>query len=172
VFSRYSFRKWFIGTLAQLRTSYLSSSLNREDGSGWKNAPAPGDRARQADVVIDGEPGHVHDLLLGTKHIVLLFTGVDDKAQPVAELCRTADRIERAYPDLVSARVISTGRFADHPTVVGDPDRSAHRRYGIERAAAFVIRPDLHIGYRGTPIDADALLADLTVRLPSASVRA
>lgn len=168
VFTRHSFRRWFIGMLAQLRTTYPGSPLNHEDGSGWKHAPAPGDRARQADMLIDGKPGHLHDLLHGTRHTVLLFTGVDEKAQPMVELCRIADRIERAYPSLVIARVISTERFADHPAVVGDPDRSAHGRYGIERAAAFVIRPDLHIGYRGTPIDADVLLADLASRLPGA----
>jgi 2-polyprenyl-6-methoxyphenol hydroxylase-like FAD-dependent oxidoreductase len=164
VFTRHSFRKWFIGTLAQLRTSYPGSPLNNEDGSGWKNAPAPGDRARQADVLIDGQPGYLHDLLHGTQHAVLLFTGIDDVAQPVIELSETAEQIERAYPGLVTAHVISTSRLG----VVSDPDHSAHRRYGIERAAAFVIRPDLHIGYRGTPIDADALLRDLARRLPGA----
>jgi 2-polyprenyl-6-methoxyphenol hydroxylase-like FAD-dependent oxidoreductase len=169
VFTRRSFRTWFVGMLAQLRTSYQRSPLNREDGSGWrKDVPAPGDRARQADVVIHGKPGHLHELLHGTRHSVLLFAGIEEKARPTAELCRIADRIERAYPSLVSVGVISTERAADHQAVVSDPDRSAHGRYGIERATAFVVRPDLHIGYRGTPIDADALLTDLAGRLPGA----
>jgi hypothetical protein len=169
VFTRRSFRTWFVGMLAQLRTSYQRSPLNREDGSGWrKDVPVPGDRARQADVVIHGEPGHLHELLHGTRHSVLLFAGVEENARPTAELCRIADRIKRAYPSLVSVGVISTERAADHQAVVSDPDRSAHGRYGIERATAFVVRPDLHIGYRGTPIDADALLTDLAGRLPGA----
>ncbi|MEO3873449.1 FAD-dependent monooxygenase [Nonomuraea sp. B12E4] len=167
VLTRDSFRTWFVGWLAQLRTAYPASPLNRADGSGWKDAPAPGDRARQAEVVIGGEPGHLHDLLHGTHHTVLLFAG---PGGPAAELCRVAERVTRAYPGLVSAYVIGTERAAGHPALVEDPDRSAHTRYGLDRAAAFVIRPDLQIGYRGTPVDADALLADLAFRLPGAPV--
>lgn len=156
VFTRRSFRTWFIGMTAQLRTAYPHSPLNHQDGTGWKHAPAPGDRAREADIVINGEPGHPHDLLRGTQHTVLLFAGTGD----VTGLVRVADQIERVYPNLVKAYVISAEN---------DPDRSAHSRYGIEQQAAFVIRPDLHIGYRGTPIDAGKLLADLAGRLPGAS---
>ncbi|SDI20658.1 FAD-dependent monooxygenase [Nonomuraea jiangxiensis] len=167
VLTRDSFRTWFVGWLAQLRTAYPASPLNRADGTDWKDAPAPGDRARQAEVVIDGEPRHLHDLLHGTHHTVLLFTGTG-APRPAAELCRIAGQITRAYPDLVTAHVIAAGHSADQPALVHDPDLSAHRHYGLDRAAAFVIRPDLQIGYRGTPVDADALLADLAFRLPGA----
>lgn len=169
VMTRYSFRKWFVGMLAQVRTSYPRSPLNRQDGSGWKHAPAPGDRARQAEVRIDGAPQHLHTLLQGTQHTVLLFTGIGDQARPAAELCRIAQRIEDAYPDLVRAHVISAQHRADHPAVVGDPDHTAHQRYGLQRCAAFVIRPDLHIGFRGTPVNPDILLADLAQRLPASA---
>ncbi|MEV0386641.1 FAD-dependent monooxygenase [Nonomuraea sp. NPDC050643] len=168
VLARRSIRTWLVGTLAQLRVAYPASPLNREDGSGWKDAPAPGDRARQADVLIDGEPRRLHDLLLGTRHTVLLFAGTSGARQE-AELCRVADRIRHAYPDLVAAYVISTERFTGHPALVGDPDHSAHDQYGLSRAAAFVIRPDLHLCYRGTPIDTGTLLADLAQRLPGAA---
>ncbi|MFI9386454.1 FAD-dependent monooxygenase [Kutzneria sp. NPDC052558] len=167
ILGRKSFRSWFIGTLAQLRTSYPDSPLNRQRGSDWKDAPAPGDRARQVDVLIDGTPTPLHNLMHGTHHTVLLFTGVDNKARSAVELCRIAERIEWAYPDLVRAHVVSAERFADHPCAVGDPDRAAHKQYGIDRAAAFVVRPDLHIGYRGAPAE-DELLADLVQRLPGA----
>ncbi|MGH3769871.1 MAG: hypothetical protein ACRDRW_00480 [Pseudonocardiaceae bacterium] len=169
VLTRHSFRRWFLGTLAQLRLHYPDSPLNAEDGSGWQDAPAPGDRAREVDVLINGKPGRIHDVLRGTHHTVLLFTGLDDHARPAVELCRIAERIERAYPGLVIARVISAERFADHPSALGDPDRSAHRQYGIEPASAYVIRPDGHVGYRGRPVGADALMADLAARLPGAS---
>jgi len=168
VLARQSFRTWFVGMLAQVRTTYPGSPLNREDGSGWKDAPAPGDRARQVDVLVGGETRHLHDLLHGTRHTVLLFAGTGDTARPAAELCRIAEQVEGAYPSLVNARVISLERAADHPAVVGDPGGTAHGRYGIRRPSAFVVRPDLHIGYRGTPIDTDALLADLAGRLPGA----
>jgi 2-polyprenyl-6-methoxyphenol hydroxylase-like FAD-dependent oxidoreductase len=168
VLARHSFRKWFVGTLAQIRTSYPHSPLNHQQGSAWQQAPAPGDRAREVDVVVDGAPQRLHTLLGGTRHTVLLFTGVDDQAQPAVELCRIANRIEQAYPDLVRAFVITTERFADHTAAIGDPDHTAHNRYGIRHAAAFVIRPDLHIGFRGTPVNLHTLLADLADRLPGA----
>jgi 2-polyprenyl-6-methoxyphenol hydroxylase-like FAD-dependent oxidoreductase len=168
IMARHSFRKWFVGQLAQLRTSYPNSPLNNENGADWKQAPAPGDRAREVDVRIDGARQPLHALLHGTQHTVLLFTGVDEAAQPAVALCRIADRVTDAYPNLVRAHVISTERFTDHPAAVGDPDRAAHHRYGIQRAAAFVIRPDLHIGFRGTPIEPGTLLADLAQRLPGA----
>lgn len=102
---------------------------------------APGDQAREADVLIDGEPAHLYQVLRGPHHTVLLFTGLDDDATAAAELCRLAERIEAAYPKLVRAWVISAERFADHPLVLGDPDRQVHRQYGISSASAFVVRP-------------------------------
>jgi 2-polyprenyl-6-methoxyphenol hydroxylase-like FAD-dependent oxidoreductase len=169
VLTHHSLRRWFLGTLAQLRLHYPDSPLNAEDGSGWQDAPAPGDRAREVDVLIDGKPGRIYDVLRGTHHTVLLFTGLDDHARPAVELGRIAEWIQRAYPGLVIARVISAERCADHPSALGDPDWSAHRQYGIEPASAYVIRPDGHVGYRGRPVDADALMMDLAARLPGAS---
>jgi 2-polyprenyl-6-methoxyphenol hydroxylase-like FAD-dependent oxidoreductase len=166
VLTRPSVRRWFVGTLAQLRIHYPHSPLNAEDGNRWRDAPAPGERARDADVLIDGEPGRVYDVFRGTHHTVLLFTGLDDGARPAVQLCRIADEIERSYPGLVRARVVSAERFADHQAALGDPDRSAHRQYGIDSASAFVIRPDKHVGYRGRPVDAEQIMADLAMRLP------
>jgi 2-polyprenyl-6-methoxyphenol hydroxylase-like FAD-dependent oxidoreductase len=166
VLTRQSVRSKFVGMLVQLRLRYPDSPLSSEDGSGWQEAPAPGDRAREADLVVDGEPGRLYDVLRGVHHTVLLFTGLDDHARSAVELCRIAERLEEAHPGLVKARVISAERFADHPLALGDPDRTAHRQYGITSAGAFVIRPDAHIGYRGRPIDADRLMADLSARLP------
>jgi 2-polyprenyl-6-methoxyphenol hydroxylase-like FAD-dependent oxidoreductase len=169
VLTRPAVRRWFVGTLAQLRLRYPGSPLNAEDGSGWGDASAPGERAREAEVLIDGKPGRVHETLRGTHHTVLLFTGVDDDARPAVELCRIAERIERSYPALVKARVITAERYADHPAALGDPERRAHRQYGVTAASAFVVRPDAHIGYRSRPVDADRLMADLAARLPGAS---
>jgi 2-polyprenyl-6-methoxyphenol hydroxylase-like FAD-dependent oxidoreductase len=164
-------RRRFIGLLAQLRLKYPDSPLNAEDGSGWRNAPAPGERAREADVLIDGRDGHLHEVFRGTHHTVLLFTGLDDDARPAVELFRIAERIEQAYPGMVRARVISAERFADHPVALGDPTRTAHRQYGVASACAFVIRPDAYIGYRGRPVDVDRLSADLSRRLVAQHLR-
>ncbi|NTY63570.1 FAD-dependent monooxygenase [Mycolicibacterium sphagni] len=146
-------RRRFIGLLAQLRLRYPDSPLNAEDGSGWHDAPAPGDRAREADVLIDGQPGRLYDVFRGTHHTVLLFTGLDDEARPAVELCRLAEQLEHAHPGMVKARVITAERFADHPAALGDPTRSAHHQYGMTTPGAFVVRPDKYIGYRGRPVE-------------------
>jgi hypothetical protein len=169
VLSRSWVRQRFIGLLAQLRVRYPNSPLNAEDGSGWRDAPAPGDRAREADVMIDGRAGRLHEVFRGTHHTVLLFTGLDDQARPAVELCRIAEQIEQMYPGLVTARVVTAERFADHPAALGDPTRSAHHQYRIASACAFVVRPDKYIGYRCRPVDPDRLMADLTGRIAATS---
>ncbi|OSC37223.1 FAD-dependent monooxygenase [Mycobacterium decipiens] len=175
VLTRRAVRRWFVGTLAQLRLHYPDSPLNAQDGprqSGkvtWADAPAPGDRAREADMFSGGKPGRLYETFRGTHHTVLLFTGFDEQARPAVELCRIAEQVEHAYPGLVRARVISAERFVDHPLALADPDRSAHAQYGVKSQCVFVIRPDAHIGYRGRPIGVDRLLADLAARLPGAS---
>jgi hypothetical protein len=158
VLTRQWLRRRFIGLLAQLRLRYPTSPLNAEDGAGWRDAPAPGDRAREADVSIDGRQGRLYEVFRGTQHTVLLFTGFDDDARPAVELCRIAEQLEQTYPGLVKARVVTAERYADHPAALGDPTRSAHRQYGVEGASAFV-------GYRGRPVDLDRLTADLDRRL-------
>jgi 2-polyprenyl-6-methoxyphenol hydroxylase-like FAD-dependent oxidoreductase len=158
-------RRRFIGMLAQLRVHYPDSPLSAEDGSGWRGAPAPGDRAREADVVIDGRKAGLYEVFRGTHHTVLLFTGLDDEARSAVELCRIAEQLEEAYPGMVKARVVSAERYADHPATLGDPTRSAHRQYGITAATAFVVRPDKYVGYRGRPVDFERLSADLGRRL-------
>ena len=62
-------------------------------------------------LVVNGAPQRLHTLLGGTRHTVLLFTGVDDQAQPAAELCRIADRIDvlgTAFVDAARSRPAST----------------------------------------------------------------
>jgi hypothetical protein len=120
-------------------------------------------------VIIDGRQGRLYEVLRGTHHTVLLFTGLDDDARPAVELCRIAERIEQAYPGMVKARVVTAERFADHPAALGDPTRSAHRQFGTTSACAFIVRPDAYIGYRGRPVDADRVMADLARRLPAMS---
>jgi 2-polyprenyl-6-methoxyphenol hydroxylase-like FAD-dependent oxidoreductase len=158
-------RRRFIGLLAQLRLRYPDSALNAQDGSGWRDAPAPGDRAREADVTIDGRQSHLYEVFRGTHHTVLLFTGLDDDARPAVELCRIAEQLEQTYPGMVKAHVITAERFADHPAALGDSTRSAHRQYGVAAASAFVVRPDSYIGYRGRPVDAERLMSDLARRV-------
>jgi hypothetical protein len=82
-----------------------------------------------------------------------------------------AEQLEQAYPGLVTARVVTAERFADHPAALGDPTRSAHHQYGMTKPGAFVVRPDKYIGYRGRPAQLDQLVADLNRRLVAQHLR-
>ncbi|GIG61374.1 oxygenase [Longispora fulva] len=138
VLGRESVRRWLIGTFAQLRISYPDSPLNARDG-GWRDGPAPGDRAREASL----GTGRVYDVLRGTHHTVLLF----------GEWTGLAARIEETYRGRVVARV------------VGADETAARVAYGVSGSGGFVIRPDKYIAYRADPLDPEHLLADLAARL-------
>jgi 2-polyprenyl-6-methoxyphenol hydroxylase-like FAD-dependent oxidoreductase len=130
-------RHYLIGMMSELHVAYPDSPLNAEGGGTWGDGPKPGDRAREAELA----KGRMYDIFRGTHHTVLLFT--DDGTA-------LAERIEATYPGLVVARVLGT------------EERAARRQYGVQGEAAFVIRPDKYVGYRGAPED---VLSDLAQRL-------
>ncbi|MFF1818759.1 FAD-dependent monooxygenase [Kribbella sp. NPDC058245] len=132
-------RHFLIGMLSELHIAYPDSPLNAESGQYWGTAPKPGERAREATL----GSGRLYDVLRGTHHTVLLF-------EDTVDLTGLAVQISATYPELVVARVI------------GAEEKDARSQYGVERAAAFVIRPDKYVGYRGAPED---VLSDLAQRL-------
>ncbi|MGY2063256.1 FAD-dependent monooxygenase, partial [Nocardia gipuzkoensis] len=84
---------------------------------------------------------------------VLLFGGTRANVETDVALRKLAERIERAFPGLVVARVI------------GAAGHTAHRLYGVSAATAFAIRPDAYIAHRAEPVDDERLIAELTARL-------
>ncbi|GAA1684336.1 FAD-dependent monooxygenase [Fodinicola feengrottensis] len=165
VLTRESFRRFFAGILSQLAVHYPKSPLNLSEGTHWGEAPEPGERAREADVQIDGTAGRMYDVFRGTHHTVLLFTGHDEGSMTSIELARIATKLEADFGDLVRARVVSAERFADHPMVIGDLEREVHKTYAVEKASAFIVRPDSYLAYRSQPVSADQITAYLTSKL-------
>ena len=89
----------------------------------------------------------------GPLHTLLLFA--DPSASAPAGGASTVARIAAE----VSARHASTVQ----PRVFSHVD-AAHTRYGAERGAIYLVRPDGYIAFRSTLAGRDALMADLERR--------
>jgi hypothetical protein len=101
----------------------------------------------------------LYELLHGPEFRLLLFAG--DAALLVEQLAALAADIEARYGPLVKTVLL---RHTASGIRFGEIDESAeaHRRYGAQRGALYLLRPDGHIAFRGAPSDADALRATLT----------
>jgi hypothetical protein len=151
--------------VSQTGIRYRRSALST-DGPGaallGRGAPRPGDRA--PDVPL-GAQRRLYDLLHGPQFTLLLFAG--DAAVLVERFAAMAVDIEGRFGSLVKAVVLrhtaSLVRFGEV-----DESAAAHRRYGAQEGALYLVRPDGHIAFRGAPADADALRATLARWLKSA----
>jgi 2-polyprenyl-6-methoxyphenol hydroxylase-like FAD-dependent oxidoreductase len=112
--------------------------------------PRPGDRAPYGVLESAGRTGPqtLFDLIGGTVHHLLLFQGSDP--DPATNADRHAIH-----------RLLDRYRLEIHVHVVPSAERALHRRYGVTRARVFLIRPDGHIAYTGSPHDLDGLAAYL-----------
>ncbi|MDQ6634430.1 MAG: FAD-dependent monooxygenase [Gemmatimonadota bacterium] len=144
--------------VSQTGIRYGNSALST-DGPGaaqlGRGAPRPGDRA--PDVKL-GAQRRLFELLRGPEFRLLLFAG--DAALLVEQLAALAADVEARHGSVVKAVLL---RHTASHIRFGEIDESAaaHRRYGAQRGAIYLIRPDGHIAFRGAPSDGDALRATL-----------
>jgi 2-polyprenyl-6-methoxyphenol hydroxylase-like FAD-dependent oxidoreductase len=122
--------------------------------------PRPGDRAPYGVLESAGRTGPqaLFDLIGGTGHHLLLFQGPDP--DPNAD--------QHAIQ-----RLLSHYRLECHVHVVPAAERALHQLYGATSARVFLIRPDGHVAYTGSPHDTDRLasyLDRLYVRRRTATV--
>jgi 2-polyprenyl-6-methoxyphenol hydroxylase-like FAD-dependent oxidoreductase len=120
-----------------------------------RHAPRAGDRA--PDVKLSAER-RLFELLQGPQFTLLLFAG--DAAVLVERFAALAVEIGARYGSVLKAVVL---RHTASHIRFGEPDEqaAAHRRYGAEQGAIYLVRPDGYIAFRGAPPDADALRATL-----------
>ncbi|WP_342641098.1 FAD-dependent monooxygenase [Rhodoligotrophos ferricapiens] len=133
----------------QLLISYHKASWIRDDASEIPG-PAAGDRAPD---VLDlrregvGAPLRLFEMLRGTTHVLLAWL---DDPNSVSALEHRIEELEHRCGGLVRA-VVVTAPDSKIDTVVGaalmrDASGAYRERYG---SAAYLIRPDNHIGWKG-----------------------
>jgi len=105
-------------------------------------------------------------MMNGRAFTLLLFAGAHPSADGYATLARVAGEARRRWPSLVVPFLVTpagarpVGIPEDLPVLL-DPDRAAEQRYGAQSECLYVVRPDLYVGFRSQPADADALVRHL-----------
>jgi 2-polyprenyl-6-methoxyphenol hydroxylase-like FAD-dependent oxidoreductase len=149
-----------LGTAAGGETPTLGTI--REFAAG----PKAGRRAPDGKVTLAGEGGtrRLLETIDARRHTVLLFDGRSASADGYGRLQSIAAALRTRHPDLVDVKVITprgarpSELGADLPVLL-DPDGELERAYAASTECAYVIRPDLWIGYRSQPADPAKLLS-------------
>jgi 2-polyprenyl-6-methoxyphenol hydroxylase-like FAD-dependent oxidoreductase len=132
----------------------------------FDKAPAAGRRARDGRATVAGEPGTrtLFEALDTRRFNVLLFDGRSDSAEGYQRFASVAAAVRERHAGAVDVTVVTprATRPAELPeelAVVLDPDGELEARYGAATECAYVLRPDLYVGYRAQPLDEAKLLA-------------
>jgi len=159
--------------LSELSINYRRSPISGEHrgltAHAWLlgSGVASGDRAPDGELIDErtGRPTRLFEVLRGTRHVLLLFTGVavsSDQLGPLGEVAAVADRYRETIttcfivPDGMGRPEVANTR------VLRDPDATLHRRYAAALPTAYLIRPDNYVGYRSQPADKEHFLAYLS----------
>ncbi len=110
---------------------------------------------------------NLYDLLKGTTHKLLLFTGEKPGAQELDELTTISKNIVSNYLGLIDSHLVTVknGNPYDSPYFVSiyiDKDFKMHRDFGAVKASLYLIRPDGYIAFRNQPAKNDDLIQYLS----------
>lgn len=131
-----------LGYLAQLSWRYKKSPIIDYDGNENLFNVKPGNLA--LDVRLS-ERNYLLDNFRHPKHNLLIFSG---KAATVEELQKVEEAYQRAqkeFPTYLKPFVVSNQTVASDQ-VIADPDNAIHDRYGVDKPALCLVRPDEYIG--------------------------
>jgi hypothetical protein len=176
-------RRRIVRALSELDVGYRGSPIVAEDrpsllasvlpgGAGmlahhdFALGPRPGDRA--PDVAFredEAGPARLCDAVRDTRHVLLLFEGVEGAGVSPAAVEAVGDLVHGRYERRVAAYLVT---HTDLPPAVRwagprliDAHGRLHRRFGAAVPCLYLIRPDRHVGYRAQPPDAARLAAYL-----------
>lgn len=110
---------------------------------------------------------NLYDLLKGTKHKLLLFTGKEPGVQELDELINISGNAISNYLELLDVRLITvengTPFDSSHfPSIYIDKDFKMHKDFGAAKASLYLIRPDGYIGFRNQPAASEDLFEYLS----------
>lgn len=143
----------------QMTMNYSGSDLVGEDrgADALLGGPAPGERAPDVHGLTRfgiGHPLRLFDLTHGTRSTLLLYADDTTSEATILELDTLAAEVGRRASGQVDAYLIAStdARIPadlDLP-VLRDSSDTFRRAYDVRGTAAYLIRPDGHVGYRGT----------------------
>lgn len=177
-------QRQLVGTISQTRVAYPASPIVGEhhrsiwqaelgrprgeepalgDWLRFGNGPAPG--ARVPDLPLDeGAPAEtLHELLLGTKHVLLLFDGAAATDEGYATLDGIAKAVAEGHGDHVRTIVVvprakRPAALAFDGPVVLDGEGLLHQLFGASAEALTLVRPDGYVAFRSQPAEPQPLL--------------
>jgi hypothetical protein len=156
----------------QMTMNYAGSPLVGEGpgGDAFPAGPEPGHRAPDVQGLRRfgvAHPLRLFDLTRGTRSTLLLHADATASEEQVSDLEKLAVAVRQQTRGEVGAYLVAAPDarvplLVDLP-VVRDAEGTFAAAYGTAGAgtAAYLVRPDGHVGFRGRPLDEDALLDHL-----------
>jgi FAD binding domain/Aromatic-ring hydroxylase, C-terminal len=125
--------------VSQLGIRYRKSPAVAEGEPRLSKGPHAGDRLPDAQVLRDGQPAYLQQVL-SSPHLHLLLCG------PVAAWSSVdVIKLAEGFPDVLAINYL-TREYSDGALV--DSSGEAFSRLGVDQNATYVIRPDGHVAFR------------------------
>lgn len=153
-------KRTLVRSLSGLDITYAPGPLVADDrhwSEDWRpHGFAPGSRPRDAHVYRDGAKISLFREMHSPLFTLVLFSGRKPVYRDVDRL-GAVKLVAGGYGDLVRVISVWHGANPPGPDWFIDPDASAHRRFGVELPAFYLIRPDQYVGLRSQPAEAVVL---------------
>lgn len=172
-------QRQLIGALSQTRVAYPKSPIvGQHHSSIWKaelgtargeepaigdwlrfgDGPAPGVRVPDLDLEEGAPADTLHELLLGTRHVLLLFDGAAATDAGYETLDRIATEVSQGYGEYVRTVVVvprdkRPAALAFDGPVLLDAEGLVHELFGASSEALTLVRPDGYVAFRSQPAD-------------------
>ncbi len=169
-------------TLSQIEVNYKDSPIVEErwyqpdamEGfHDFRHDLAAGERVKDYTLAsLDEKSGtQLYDLLKGTIHELLLFTGADPEDMEFDELRKIHSAVHAEFEGLIGTHLIVGSKgipsdFREMDSVWRDGGLTMHRDFGAAKASIYLIRPDGYVAFRNQP----ASLSDLAEYLSTVFV--
>lgn len=149
----------------QMTMNYAGSPLvGEEDSQQFTGGPLPGYRAPDVSGLVRfgvGHPCRLFDITRGTKFTLLLYVDGSSDEETVMSLEKLADAARQQSSGMVETCLVASPdavlpAYLELP-VYRDSDGMFQRTYDVGGTGAYLIRPDGHVGFRGTPVTQAAL---------------
>jgi len=111
--------------------------------------------------VADNSSTQLYDLLTGSEHELLIFTGAELEDMEIEELSKVVESVIE-YGSLIEKHLIIGSETAPPglpqvPSTWVDVDHVMHKDFGAAKACLYLIRPDGYIAFRNQPASASDL---------------